>query len=534
MADNQFSGKFPPWLANYRWPLTYEGRYGTSIFPGIMRSHTPNSRQQLVNYLNDTFYDGGRKGDAYAENIAKILDFPLGAGHGSYEVTRATAEDRLGDAAISLAMAAIPPPVKKISKEGIKTIKDAFRGRERSIPVAEPEHISNAITKSKGTIAPDQSELTAPSIIRPDTRLVMPRWSSVPFRNSRYKWASGKQPNKLQTPREVSEAAGFDVPKPAFPGRQMFWQRSSPWIVSHGPLARPPRPFSADYPKRPDADENGRLLVDRRGNPLTASRVAGRNTLDGPDVRMTPEDFRSLVENDMNAQILRVRREDLVEGDRSYADAWYDINHGPEFVQIWEALPEDQAGVALGHEAGHLLDYIADEMPTKGLKEELNRLYSEAITGRRRSRYLTLPGKLGYSGVDAPREKWAEAFRVYSSDANTMKAIAPKTADAMMELNTHPFFSKYLQFNSVPLGIAAGAGAATMANQSNESQAEEIKSRSLPAVKDALPANSLNNLHNIATLLQGIPPGKSYLGSLHAITRALLKQRRAPSHGGSR
>jgi hypothetical protein len=50
----------------------------------------------------------------------------------------------------------------------------------------------------------------------------------------------------------------------------------------------------------------------------------------------------------------------------------------------------------------------------------------------------------------------AEAIRAYMADPNYLKTVAPKTAAAIRKaVNAHPFLSKVIQFNALPL--AAGA-----------------------------------------------------------------------------
>lgn len=468
MADDQFSDKFPPWLANYRWPLTYEGRYGTSIFPGIMRSHTPNSRQQLVNYLNDTFYDGTREGDAYAENIAKILDFPLGVGHGSYEVTRATAEDRPEDAAISLAMALPPPPVKKIAKEVGKSIRDIFGKRRHS----SPDPVIEIASESKAPVVPQKFGSTAASIRRPDTSLVVPTPKiSLPDTSLVVPRPHIIRPDS----RNLQEAKRTDTFKPVFapyppplkdteikftlPGH--WKQRSSPWVAQYPPMTMRRRPFRLDYPKDPPTDARGRIQFDMEGRPLTARYIVGRNELNKSDRALTSGEMLDIIKNDLGLS--------LVSKPKSYFEP-KTIGHlsiDPADgrlaeIAVWNELPADQEGVTIDHELGHAFAEIARQLSLREFDDELIPLYSAHSTGRIGPPYL-LPDNRGYAPHKAAHERAAEAFRIYSTGPNTMKSMAPKTAAAIRTLNDHPFFSRVVQFNGIPFGVTAGATATAAA-----------------------------------------------------------------------
>jgi hypothetical protein len=120
-----------------------------------------------------------------------------------------------------------------------------------------------------------------------------------------------------------------------------------------------------------------------------------------------------------------------------------------------------------------MLDFIGNEILRKAPKQELDRLYSEAMTGQKELPRLTLPREPYYSKLGAQREKAAEAFRVYKADPNTMKTVAPVTAGIMRSLNGHPFFKKNIQFNNIPLAAGLGIGALAKSAYDNQSQASE-------------------------------------------------------------
>jgi hypothetical protein len=145
-------------------------------------------------------------------------------------------------------------------------------------------------------------------------------------------------------------------------------------------------------------------------------------------------------------------------------------DNGLPLVKVWDKLPPDQTNTVVAHELGHILDEYAGRVPTEGLDDELNMLYSELATGRSGPPFL-LPEMRGYPDYAVPREKMAEAFRAYLTDANMIKTIAPKTAAALRKLNRLPFFSKYLQFNGIPIGLIAGSTA--LMGKASETQAHQ-------------------------------------------------------------
>lgn len=136
-------------------------------------------------------------------------------------------------------------------------------------------------------------------------------------------------------------------------------------------------------------------------------------------------------------------------------------------------LPEDAARVA-AHEIAHGIDYLVREIPTEGIMKELRYVYnglnnSDLITARRyepnvdpqsRSNLRNFgPESNGYRGSAVRDELIAEAIRAYAADPNYLKTVAPEAAARIREyVNSHPWVSKIIQFNVIPL--AAGAAAA--------------------------------------------------------------------------
>ncbi|MGE0240432.1 MAG: hypothetical protein AB7S59_17060, partial [Parvibaculaceae bacterium] len=251
----------------------------------------------------------------------------------------------------------------------------------------------------------------------------------------------------------------IDFTVPTRPG-----ERSSPWIAPYPPLPRRPRHFSQDYPHGAPVDAAGNFLVDKHGNPLTAEHVLGWKNIYAAPQHLSEDDLYSFLNRNLDATLLSVPPSELRPGTLAQT-----YMQEPPIVKFWGDMPQDQINTTLAHELGHLVDQKAGLISTEGLEDELNRLYSELSTGRKGPPFLS-PEMRGYSDFMAPREKIAEAIRAYSDDSNMIKEVAPKTAERLQKLNPHPWFAKNLQFNSIPLGAAAGAGVA-VTGQDNSAQA---------------------------------------------------------------
>lgn len=478
MADD-FSRLFPPSIARMQWPRTYEKDNRTRIRREELRNYVPNSRQQLVNFINDNFYDGGREGNRYAENAATMLDLPLGLGHGIYDATRAAGEGRLSDSAISAAMALPPPPIKKFGKEVAKAFTDIFHRRGRSNPDTKPLDVSasqahhfDAATKSESTITPEKSGPIAPSSIRRDTSLVVPKpHITLPdtslvvpgphiVRPVSRDALEAKTPDAF-IPTFVPYPRPVQKPEIEFTLPRHWKQRSSPWVTQYPPMTMRRRPFRLDYPKDPPTDAQGRILFDMEGRPLTARIVVGRNELGKSDRALTSTEMVQIIQNDLGLDLRSAPKDYFAPGTIGQLSIDPEDGRIAE-IGVWNELPADQEGVTIAHELGHAFDLMAKELSMRGINDELMRLYSAHSTGRIGPPYL-LPENRGYAPQKASRERAAEAFRIYATGPNTMKSMAPKAAAAIREFNTLPFFSKVIQFNGVPFGVPAGAAAATAA-----------------------------------------------------------------------
>lgn len=135
----------------------------------------------------------------------------------------------------------------------------------------------------------------------------------------------------------------------------------------------------------------------------------------------------------------------------------------------------------VAHEAGHVVDQIAGQIPAEGLVRPLERNYSALFEGRMRDRHLTRPRNLGYSAEEAPRELSAEAVRAYLTDLNYVKSTMPGVAARIREyVNSHPELSRIIQFNAL-LGAGYFGG-----GQTSEAGASELPDQRRRALLDAL------------------------------------------------
>lgn len=221
------------------------------------------------------------------------------------------------------------------------------------------------------------------------------------------------------------------------------------------------RPFRLDYPKDPPTDAQGRILVDIDGRPLTARFIAGRNELGKADRALTLIEILRIIKDDLGLNLASMPRDYFKP--RTIGHISKDPKDGRlAEIAVWNGLPADQEFTTITHEMGHGLELIAGQLSLKGIDDELIPLYSAHSTGIIGPPYL-LPENRGYRGLEPERERAAEAIRIYSTGPDTIKRMAPKTAAAVRELNSHPFFKRVLQFNSLPIGVPAGVGTATAA-----------------------------------------------------------------------
>jgi hypothetical protein len=237
----------------------------------------------------------------------------------------------------------------------------------------------------------------------------------------------------------------------------------SPMI--YNPPPKPLRPFEADYPHGAPADATGRLTHDIEGRPLTARYIVDRKAAGAQDQAFAPAEFDDL------ARATTGHAAEAIPPDQT---AWgrttlLPLDSGrliPTGIELRAGMRPNKAGMVYGHELGHVIEEIADQIPTKGLSDELKGVYNSLNNPNRArggldaaptARPMT-PQRRGYDSENAPREYMAEAIRAYMTDPNYLKTVAPKTAAAIRAaVNAHPTLSKIIQFNAVG-GLAAMNG----------------------------------------------------------------------------
>lgn len=121
----------------------------------------------------------------------------------------------------------------------------------------------------------------------------------------------------------------------------------------YNPPAKAPRPFSADYPNGAPADAAGNLTADIEGRPLTAQFVAGRNSLGGADVAVSPEELDTLAESATGAPPAPVAARQI-GGDAGRLLKTYSPDTGAPLwnIGVDRSLPAVQQNRVVGHCAG--------------------------------------------------------------------------------------------------------------------------------------------------------------------------------------
>ncbi|MDM8346438.1 hypothetical protein P8H26_13650 [Pseudochrobactrum sp. sp1633] len=218
----------------------------------------------------------------------------------------------------------------------------------------------------------------------------------------------------------------------------------------------PQRPFEMDYPNGAQHD-NGRLLTDIEGRPLTAPRIAGRTSLGASEVALTPREVRSIGE-EITGRPVQFRNGGVGEED-GLASLHFDQSGTPVEITLQRGLTQQQYNEVLPHEVGHAIDLTAGRIPFNEQEAAAN--YSQLLRVKHPDGRIATPQDVGYEDFEAPYELSAEAIRAYMSNPNYFKTVAPKTAASIREyVNTHPKLKNIIQFNSV--AAAGGAGALAM------------------------------------------------------------------------
>jgi hypothetical protein len=533
MTDEEFAKLFP----GAKWPKTFEGKRATRIIPtepsdsigrfsdspimddtvpaqgtGSLRNYERTPREKLVDLLSRKLFSDDREGRDRAEFLLRPIDVsPAAIPFASYDTTRALGEGRYKQAILPGITAVAP-----FAGGFRKLLAEALRRR------ISPSRAIDDFTLNEMGDGAAQSLLQQTSKSIPESQLPVPE--SRPALPSIY-FAQGKG----NGPGKTTEPLDVDFTIPAMP-----WERSSPWVAPYPPLPKPPRDFSLDYtkealfdaagnPRKDVADEAGNLLKDIDGRPLTAKTIVGRRRIGENDRHLSPDDVYSVLGGDLDVGIYPVTRDKLIKGNIGQAEMFE-----PPIVKFWGDLPQDQVNTVLAHELGHILEEAGGQIRTDGLESELNSLYSELNSGRSGPPFF-LPKHKNYSDHMAPRELAAEAFRAYATNPNTMKTVAPKTAAMLREYNAKPWFSKYLQFNGIPLGAAVGVGAA-MTKEGEQAQAKSTDN--LSPRKHFNTITPSDGVRTAAAALQagGFGPPAPVPNTLSLIARALLK-RHATSSG---
>ncbi len=152
------------------------------------------------------------------------------------------------------------------------------------------------------------------------------------------------------------------------------------------------RPFEKDYPNGYQADKAGNLTHDIDGRPLVpGGRTVGRRMVQGSEKNFTPAEFNAIAEKGTSRSITKIQ----IPGNNVGRVAVNRYSKKPEEVFIDSRLSESQTPKVLGHEVGHVIDQYAGEIPTKGIKKELNDLYDTLNNPNRNQSDPNLPANWG-------------------------------------------------------------------------------------------------------------------------------------------
>lgn len=231
--------------------------------------------------------------------------------------------------------------------------------------------------------------------------------------------------------------------------------------VEVDPPVLPQRPFSDDYPNGAVTDQTRRILEDIEGRKLTAGLVAGRRFEGQPDVALNHGDIAQVAEQLMGRKHQLAPRNQM-DGSIGMFDSEDMADGGWRFrIRVADDLHPKDVTRVLSHETGHLIDYLAQTIPTRGLEHELGPLYDSLIKNKKPTGELTRPQDLGYSDEHAPLEYMAEALNMYQANPNTMKTMAPETAARIRShVNDNPYLRNFIQFNGKMLPYVAPVGMA--------------------------------------------------------------------------
>jgi hypothetical protein len=236
--------------------------------------------------------------------------------------------------------------------------------------------------------------------------------------------------------------------------------------------SKPERDFADDYPEfKGQAGEKLNQSID--GDALRAKFIVGRQNagqrdvgLDAKDARQTAESLVDYVGPGRGAELPRgavgaYRRERV--GD--------DVSRE---IIIDENLSSDGIVRVTRHELGHVIDEIAGDIPTTGIRKELDQIYHDLNDAPHRvgkTSNRTSPKNFRYkAGPDTEKELIAESLRAYMEDPNYLKTVAPKTAKRIREsINNNPRIKNIIQFNTIGgLGLTGLLGSRLMGDDEEQ------------------------------------------------------------------
>jgi hypothetical protein len=228
----------------------------------------------------------------------------------------------------------------------------------------------------------------------------------------------------------------------------------------YNPPVRPSRPFEADYPPKdwpdgPPTDKQGYLTDSIDGRPLTARYVIGRNTVGGADTPLLPEEYDAITIGSIGEIPEALTEDQMPSGLLGF---YHQIARpGEPSIGVLNTLSPEPRNMVTAHEMGHMIDDLSGTIPTRGLYQELPRLYNHLNNPNRFSTDIGViinpppvtPESFGYYPNAVPREYMAEAIRAYMADPNYIKTVAPQTAARIRQyVNSEPRLNHVIQFNA--------------------------------------------------------------------------------------
>ncbi len=255
------------------------------------------------------------------------------------------------------------------------------------------------------------------------------------------------------------------------------------------------RPFEKDYPNGYQADKAGNLTHDIDGRPLdSGGRIAGHRVVQGSEEAIPPEELKPIAKEATGRNVEMASQSSL---GRNLGRTRFRRGTGePLVIELSDRLTDDQVTKVLGHEVGHVIDQYAGEIPTQGIKKELNDLYDTLNNPNRNQSDPNMsanwgkrftPKALGYKDADVDRELMAEAIRVYMVNPSYIKERAPNTAAKIRKwVNEHPELRKIVQFNSVAGATVIGTRSTSQNDKLYQKTLEERSAETRRDIKEGI------------------------------------------------